>query len=149
MRSAPKFAALALLFPLIAACAPEPRLPDMSTREDFARNVMSAAASGSVEELEKLVPTDRYDVRSGAQQLVDSARAWDPSSWHIGLSNYVPEDAIVTVTETGKAATITYEISWSNERWGLILGTSRNRPSGGATPGDIGTGTPKVIEPSK
>jgi hypothetical protein len=149
MRSALKVAAFALLFPLVASCAPEPRQPDKTTREEFAKSVMTAAASGSVEQVEKLVPDDRIDVRPGAQELVDSARGWDPASWKVGLRDYVPEYAFVTVMQEGKAATIKYEISWSNERWGLILGTSRNRPSGGAQPGTPGTGTPKVIEPTK
>ena len=150
MRFALKFEALMLLLPLMVGCAPQSRSPDLSSREAFAKSVMSSAASGSVESVEKLVPEDRIDIRPGAQQLVDSARGWDPASWTMQLSNDVPEAAVVTVAPEGKSATVKYEISWNNDKWGLILGTSKNHPpTGGAVPGPPGTGTSKVIEPPK
>lgn len=150
MRSARKVAVVALLAPLfVAACAPEPRAKDLSTREAFAKKVMATAASGSLEQVEKLVPEDRVDVRDGAQQLISKAQGWDPAVWKIGIRDFVPEYAIVNVAQEGKPSTIRYDISWTNDRWGLVLGTSKNRPAtGGAVPGDIYSGTPKSVGPS-
>lgn len=130
-------AAALVLVPLVSlvACVTEPLPPDMSAREAFARTVLAAALSGTVEEVEKLVPEDRVNVRPEAQQLVDSFRGWAPGSWQIGLSNDFPEVASVEASQKGQAATVDYTISWSNGRWGLVIGTSKNRPTGGAGPG--------------
>ena len=151
MHPTPKVAVLALVVPLfVAACSPGPRDPDVSTREAFAKSVMTAAASGSVEQVEKLVPEDRIDVRAGAQQLVDQAHGWNPAAWRVGIRDDVPEYAIVHVAQPGKPSTIRYDISWTDDHWGLVLGTSKNRPTTGfATPGPIGTGTPKIVDPAK
>ncbi|MCA4133082.1 hypothetical protein LD110_09700 [Arthrobacter sp. M4] len=147
MRFAPRIAALVLAVLTLASCGTEMRAPDMSTRDEFANRVMNAASSGSVDQVERLVPQDRIGVRPGAQKLVDAARGWDPASWKVGLRQDVPEYVFVTVTQQGQTGPIRYEISWSGDRWGLILGTSKNRPSDGAEPGTPGTGTPKVIDP--
>jgi hypothetical protein len=151
MRYAHKVALVTLVVPLfVAACSPEPKAPDLSTREAFAKSVMTAAASGSVEQVEKLVPQDRMDVRDGAQKLVDEANGWDPAAWKVGIHNFVPEYAIVNVAQEGKPSTIRYDISWTDDHWGLILGTSKNRPTTGfATPGPTDTSTPKTGESSK
>lgn len=137
-------ALLLLLLPTVSACLAEPRQPDLSIREDFARSVMIAAASGSVERVEALVDPGLGNVRPEAQQLVDSARGWAPGSWQLGLSNDFPAVANVTASRDGQAPTVRYVISWSNERWTLVMGEPKNRPSGGAKP--IGPGSdPKVL----
>jgi hypothetical protein len=151
MRSAHKVIILALFVPLfVAACSPGPRGPDLSTREAFAKTVMTAAVSGSVEQVERLVPQDRIDVSDGAQQLVDEARGWNPATWRVGIRDDVPEFATVHVAQEGKPSTIRYDISWTDDHWGLVLGTSKSRPTTGfATPGPIDTSTPKDLGPSK
>jgi hypothetical protein len=149
MRFARNRLALMLMIPLLlAACAPDPVPPDLSTRESFARNVMTTAASGSVEQVEKLAGDWRIDVRPEAQRLVDFAKDWDQTTGEVKLSNDFPEVANVDATKKGSSATIRYRIVWSHERWYLVLGAPRNPPTGGAKTGP-GTGTPKVIEPSK
>lgn len=141
-----------VLVPMVSlvACVADPLPPDMSAREAFARSVLAAAISGSVEEVEKLVPEDRVNVRPEAQQLVDSTRGWAPGSWQIGLSNDFPEVASVEASRKGHAATVDYMISWSNERWGLVIGTSKNRPTGGAGlgPGNGSDLKTPLVEPA-
>lgn len=151
MRSARKVAVVALLAPLfVAACSAEPRSPDLSSREGFAQSVMTAAASGSVERVEKLVPQDRIGTRDGAQKLIDQAHGWSPATWKVGIRDDVPEYAIVHVAQEGKPSTIRYDIAWTEDRWGLVLGTSKNRPTTGfAIPGPLDTSTPKDLGPSK
>lgn len=68
-----QIAAVMLLLALsTVACTPDPTQPDMATREAFARSVVAAAASGSVEQVEKLVPEVFVNVRPDAQRLVDA-----------------------------------------------------------------------------
>jgi hypothetical protein len=123
----------------MTGCAPDPTQPDLSTREAFARSVVSAAASGSVEQVEKMAPDDSVNVRLGAQQLVDSFRGWAPASVKLLLSNDFPEYAQVqALNEAGTAGT-RYTISWQSGRWTLVIGTPNHPPTDGAkrgTPGD-------------
>ncbi|MCX6500071.1 MAG: hypothetical protein NTU93_14930 [Arthrobacter sp.] len=143
-------AALVLLL-AASACRAEPRQPDLSTREEFARSVMAAAVSGSVERVEGLVDPVFSNARPEAEQLVDSTRGWTPGSWQLYLSNDFPEMANVTASQNGQAPTVHYAISWSHERWTLVMGEPKNPPSGSAKP--IGPGAkptgpsadPKVV----
>ncbi|WP_307035295.1 hypothetical protein [Arthrobacter sp. B3I4] len=133
-----------LLLPAVSACLAEPRQPDLSTREEFARSVMTAALSGSTESLVALVSPAAVNARPEAQQLVDSVRGWTPDSWQLGISNDFPEVANVTARHDGDSASVRYMISWSDERWTLVMGESKNRPSGGAKL--IGPGSdPKIL----
>lgn len=115
-----------------AACRAEPRQPDLSTREAFARSVMDAAVSGSAERVVALASPAAINADPEAQQLVDSTRGWVAGSWQLGISNDFPEAANVTARHDGDSASVRYMISWSDERWTLAIGESKNRPSGGA-----------------
>ncbi|MET4094822.1 hypothetical protein [Arthrobacter sp. UYCu712] len=121
--------------PSVTACGPEDVPPDMSTREAFARSVMAAATSGSVEQVESLAGVGPVNVRPQAQQLVDSTRGWAPGSWQLQLSNDFPEVANIDASRDGQPGTVRYTISWSQERWLLAIGQPRNPPTGGAGPG--------------
>jgi hypothetical protein len=137
-----------LLSTTVAACLAEPRQPDLSTREEFARSVMAAAVSGSVERVESLVDPVFTNVRPEAQQLVDSARGWTPGSWQLGISNDFPAVASATASRDGTAAIVRYSISWRDERWSLVLGESKNLPGGATSPGAkaFGPGSaPKIL----
>lgn len=137
----------ALLLPVVpfaTACAPEDVPPDMSTREAFARSVMTAATSGSVEKVESLVVPNRINVRPEAQQLLDATSGWTPGSWELRLSNDFPEVANVEVFRNGQVSAVRYGISWSRERWALIMGQPQNPPSGGAGLGTRSGSTPKI-----
>ena len=57
----------------LVGCGQDPTQPDLATREAFAKSVVAAAASGSVERVEKLVPEVFVNVRPDAQQLVNFA----------------------------------------------------------------------------
>lgn len=99
---------------------------------------MATAASGSVEQVERLAPDDFVNVRSDAQRLVDSMGAWDPASLVVMISNDFPEVAHVQALAPGGTAKVEYLISWSHERWALVIGTSSHPPTGGAKPGIVG-----------
>ena len=131
----------------MVACGAEAAPPDLSTREAFARSVMAAATSGSVEQVESLVIDDRLNVRPEAQQLVDSTRGWAPGSWQVRLSNDFPEVANVNALRNGEPPTVRYQISWSHERWGLVMGEPKNPPSGGAGLG-TGSGSSAKVPPT-
>jgi hypothetical protein len=136
---------LLLAVTTMAACKAEAAEPDLSSREAFARSVMAAATSGSVEQVEKLVPDDRRNVGPEAQQLVESTRGWAADSWQLLLSNDFPAVATVEASRSGLSPTVRYQISWSQGRWVLILGEPKNPPPGGA---GLGTGTdpnPKIL----
>ncbi|MFP3463534.1 hypothetical protein R5O87_22070 [Arthrobacter globiformis] len=120
---------------VVVACSPDPTQPDLSSREPFARSVVAAAASGSVEQVEKLVPKVYVKVRPDAQRLVDSARAWDPETVQLRLSNDFPEIAQVEAIKPGRTTGIKYTISWNDGRWNLDMGVSSYRPTGNAVPG--------------
>jgi hypothetical protein len=135
-----------LLLPTVSACLAEPRQPDLSTREEFARSVMAAAVSGSVERVEGLVDPVFSNTGPEAQQLVDSARGWTPGSWQLGISSDFPETALVTARRAGQDATVRYTISWSDDRWKLVMGESEGRPSGAAKP--FGPGSDPKLLPS-
>ena len=122
-----------LLSTTVSACLAEPRQPDMSIREDFARSVITAAASGSVERVEALINPARTNVRPEAQQLVDSARGSDPGSWRLDISNDFPGTANVTARRTEQDAAVRYTISWSEDRWTLGVGESTGHSSGVAS----------------
>ncbi len=137
-----------LLSTAVSGCLAEPRQPDLSSREDFARSVMSAAVSGSVERVEALVDPVFSNPRPEAQQLVDSTRGWTPGSWQLGISNDFPEIANVTASQNGHASAVRFAISWSDDRWVLVMGESTGGPSGGASAGakPIGPGAhPKIL----
>lgn len=131
--------------PSLTACGPEDVPPDMSSREEFARSVMAAATSGSVEQVEGLAGDGPVNVRPQAQQLVDSARGWAPGSWKLGLSNDFPEVANVEASRDGRPGTVRYTISWSRDHWTLAIGQPRNPPTGGA---GLGTGAKPGAAPS-
>lgn len=131
--------------PSVSACGPEDRPPDMSSREAFARSVMAAATSGSVEQVENLAGDGPVNVRPQAQQLVDSTRGWAPGSWQLQLSNDFPEVANVEASRDGQPGTARYTISWSREHWKLAIGQPRNPPTGGA---GLGTGAKPGAAPS-
>lgn len=135
-----------LLSTTVSACLAEPRRPDLATREEFARSVMAAAVSGSVERVEGLVNPAFTNVGPEAQQLVDSARGWTPGSWQLGVSSDFPETANVTAWRSGQDAAVRYTISWSEDHWTLAMGESTGRPSGAAKP--IGPGSDPKILPS-
>ena len=80
-------AALLLTTLVLTSCAAEPRGPDLATRDDFAQSVMSAAASGSVDEVEKLLMDDRVNVRPQAEKLVQFSQGWSRESGTITISN--------------------------------------------------------------
>ena len=137
-----------LLSTAVSGCLAEPRQPDLSGREDFARSVMSAAVSDSVESVEALVDPVFSNTRPEAQQLVDSARGWTPGSWQLGISNDIPEVANVTASRNGHASAVRFAISWSNDRWVLVMGESTGGPSSGASVGakPVGPGAdPKIL----
>ena len=139
------FAGLLLVsVPSVTACVQEDIPPDMSSREAFARSVMAAATSGSVEQVESLVIHDRINVRPEAQQLLDSTRGWAPGSWELLLSNDFPKVANVQVYRNGQESGVRYGISWSGERWALIMGQPKNPPSGGA---GLGSGAAPSTSP--
>jgi hypothetical protein len=149
MPFARKRLALPVLIPLIlTACTPDPVPPDMSTRESFAKSVMTTAASGSVEQVEKLAGDGQINVRPDAQRLVDFADGWNADPGEVKLGNDFPEVANVDATKEDLTATIRYRIYWSHGRWELGLGDPSNPPTGGAGLGP-GSGTPKNIEPSR
>jgi hypothetical protein len=133
----------------VVSCAPDPSQPDAATREDFARSVVAAAATGSVEQVEKLVPEVFVNVRPEAERLVHSARGWDPATVELKFSRDFPEFAQVEALQPGATAGIKYEISWGAGHWNLVMGTSSYNPTGNAIPGNPGTGTPKVLDPPK
>ncbi|HEX9225239.1 MAG TPA: hypothetical protein VF885_01120 [Arthrobacter sp.] len=136
-----------LLLPTVSACLAEPRQPDQSTREEFARSVRAAAVSGSVERVEGLVDPVFSNTRPEAQQLVDSARGWTPGTWQLAISSDFPEIAAVTAHRTGQDATVRYTISWSDDLWKLVMGESEVRPSGAARP--VGPGSDATILPAQ
>ena len=96
---------------------------------------MSAAASGSVEQVENLVMEDRINVRPEAGRLVQFAQGWNQDSGKIGLSNDFPEVADVSVWTPGHEPTRTFTITWSKERWALVMGDPAHPPAGGASGG--------------
>ncbi|RAM37219.1 hypothetical protein DBZ45_11300 [Arthrobacter globiformis] len=96
---------------------------------------MSAAASGSVEQVEKLASDDSVNVRPGAQKLVDSFRGWAPASVKLLLSNDFPEYVQVQALKEAGTAGIKYAISWQSGRWTLVIGTPNHPPTDGAKPG--------------
>ena len=137
-----------LLSTSVSACIAEPRPPDMSIREDFARSVITAAASGSVERVEALVDPVFINTRPEAQQLVDATRGSAPDSWRLDLSNDFPGIANVTASRNGTAAIVRFPISWSEERWTLVLGESKNVSGGATSPGAKAFGpdsNPKIL----
>lgn len=141
-------ALLLLLLPSVSARVAEPRPPDMSIREDFARSVITAAVSGSVERVEALVDPVFINTRPEAQQLVDATRGSAPGSWRLDLSNDFPGIANVTASRYGTAASVRYSISWSDERWTLALGESKSQSGGATSPGAkaFGPGSnPKIL----
>lgn len=150
MRFAPnRLAPIVLLALFLSDCGADPMQPDMSTRESFATTVLTTAASGSVEQVEKLAGEGQIDTRPQAQRLVDFATGWDAAPGEIKISHEFPEIVDVVATKTDSSATLRYGYVWAHGRWELGLGPQRNPPTGGAVPGTPGSGTPKVIEPSK
>ena len=138
-----KFVPLFLIATLtLAACSPEPRAPDLTTRDDFAQKVMTTAASGSIDEVEKLVVEDRINVHPQAEQLVKFAQGWNPASAKFNISNDFPEIANVKVTKAGTKSAIGFVITWSQERWSLILGDPAHPPNDGAKGGRAPTPEP-------
>ncbi|MDQ1057681.1 hypothetical protein QFZ23_001582 [Arthrobacter globiformis] len=122
----------------MAGCGPDPTHPGLSSREAFARSVVAAAASGSVEQVEKMAPDGFVNVHPDAQHLVNSLRDWDIASVDLRLTNEFPEYAQVqALKETGTTG-INYTISWQSGRWTLGIGTPENSPTGGAKPGIAG-----------
>ncbi|MFE4837578.1 hypothetical protein ACFRAU_23210 [Arthrobacter sp. NPDC056691] len=111
----------------------------MATREAFARSVVAAAASGSVEQVEKLVPEVFVNVRPDSQRLVDTVRGWDPERVELRFSNDFPEFATVEAAKPGLTAGAEFTISWADGHWTLVMGTSSYKPSGNAEPGTPGT----------
>lgn len=144
------FLLTAALVPLsalsLAACAPDPSQPDVATRDTFAKSVVTAAASGSVEEVEKLVPEVYVNVHPDAQLLVDSTRGWDPSTVELRVRSDFPELAQVEALRPGAPAGAKFTVAWGDGHWTLVMGTSSYKPTGNAVPGTPGTGTPKVID---
>ena len=137
-----------LLSTAVSGCVAEPRQPDLSTREEFARSVMSAAVSGSVERVEALADPVFSNTGPEAQQLVDSTRGWIPGAWQLGISDDFPEVANVTASRNGHATAVRFVISWSDDHWTLVMGESKGSPSGGASVGakPFGPGSnPKVL----
>jgi hypothetical protein len=128
-------AAILLASLAMSGCSPDPLPPDTSTRESFARTVMSAAASGSVEQVENLVMEDRINVRPEAERLVQFAQGWNPGSGKIGLGNDFPEIADVSAWTPGHEPGRTFTITWSKERWALVMGDPAHPPAGGASGG--------------
>jgi hypothetical protein len=127
----------------LVGCGQDPAQPDLATREAFAKSVVAAAASGSVERVEKLVPEVFVDVRPDAQQLVEVARGWDPATVQLRFSNDFPEIARVEALRPGGTAGLKFIISWGGGHWTLVMGTSSYVPTGNAVPGTPGSGTPK------
>ena len=132
---------------LVTGCVPDPTQPDLAAREPFARSVVAAAASGSVEQVEKLVPKVFVNVRPDAQRLVDTVRGWDPTTVQLRLSNDFPEVSRVEAVKPGGTEGPKFTISWVDGYWTLAMGTSSYKPTGHAVPGTPGTGTPKIIDP--
>lgn len=139
-------AAILLASLAMSGCSPDPLPPDTSARESFARTVMSAAASGSVEQVEKLVMEDRISVRPEAERLVQFAQGWNPGSGKIGLSNDFPEIAVVSVLMPGHEPGRTFTITWSKERWALVMGGPAHPPAGVASGG---LSPDRTAEPTK
>lgn len=133
----------------LVACIPDPTQPDMATRDSFARSVVAAAASGSAEQVEKLVPGIFVNVRPDAQRLVDFARGQDPATVELRVRSDAPGFAQIEALNPGATAGTKFTISWVDGHWTLVLGTSSYKPTGNAIPGTPGTGTPKVIGPSR
>ncbi|MFC9352828.1 hypothetical protein [Arthrobacter sp. NPDC057013] len=136
MHSARKYAAAILLASLaLAACTPELPSPNLDTRDDFAQNVMTTAATGSVEQVEKLVMDDRVNVRPEVDKLVKFAQGWSRDSGKIDISNDFPEVADVKVSKPGLATAGSFRITWNNDHWALLMGDPATPPSGGASGG--------------
>jgi hypothetical protein len=149
-----RFLYTAALVPLtslsLVACVPAPTRPDAATRDTFARTVVAAAASGSVERVEMLVPKVYSNVRPDAQRLVDSTRGWDPATVELKVRSDFPELAQVQALIPGAPTGTKFTVAWGADgHWALVLGTSSYKPTGNAAPGTPGIGTPKVIDPSR
>ncbi len=106
---------------------------------------MSAAVSGSVAGVEALVSPAFSRVRPEAQQLVDATRGWTPGSWQLGISNDFPAVANVTAARNGHGPTVRFAISWSDDRWTLVMGEPNDGASG--APGSVGSGAAKPLGP--
>lgn len=141
-------ALLLLLLTSVSACLEEPPQPDLSLREDFARSVVTAAASGSVERVQALVGPALTNTRPEAQQLVDATRGWTPGSWQLDISSDFPSAANVTAMRDGRGAAVHFGIAWRDGRWTLQLGEAKDRPTGSASLGakPYGPGSnPKIL----
>jgi len=82
-----RFAPILLMAVFLSACGADPTQPDVSTREPFATTVLTAAASGSVEQMEKLAGEGQVDTRPQAQRLVEFAKAWKAAPGEITTSD--------------------------------------------------------------
>lgn len=132
-----------LLIPLVvSACVPDPVPPNLATRESFAKSVMLTAASGSADQLEKMVEQDQAAFTPEAQRLVDFAKGWDEAPGDIKMSNDFPEVANVDATKKNSTETIRYRIGWSRERWTLMKGVVLNPSTNG---GGAATGVPASV----
>jgi hypothetical protein len=110
---------------------------------------VAAAASGSVEQVQKPVPKVFVDVRPDAQCVVYSARGWDPKTVQLRLSNDFPDFARVEALRPSGTEGTTFTISWVDRHWTLVMGILSYKPTGNAAPGTPGPGTPKVIDPPR
>lgn len=99
----------------LSACGADPTQPDMSTRESFATTVLTTAASGSVEQLEKLAGEGQIDTRTRAQHLVDFARGWDAAPGDIKISHEWPE-IVDVATKKDSSESIQFGYVWAHGR---------------------------------
>jgi hypothetical protein len=113
----------------LSGCSPDPLPPDTSARESFARTVMSAAASGSVEQVETLVMEDRINVRPEAERLVQFAQGWNPGIRKNRAQQRFPRSRGRLGVEVGTRAH--EDVHDHMEQGALGLGDGRSCPSSG------------------
>ena len=107
--------------------------PDQGQRNSMSDSVIQAAREGDNRKLLDLSAVDMQDRETAADALIASARKLNPR-YKVEYQEHhgAPDNYIVSATDDQGAST-SFELSWHQGKWQLILGTAGPPRSPAAT----------------
>ena len=107
--------------------------PDIGQRDTTANSVLTAAREGDKTKLLELSAVNLQARETAADVLTTQAHALQ-SNYKIAYAEHhgAPDNYIVTATD-GRGASASFELSWNERKWRLILGTASPPQSPAAT----------------